>query len=445
MATAIYMRVSTTKQEDEGISLENQKEKLYAYCQFKGLENIKEYLDVGSGRTESRTSYQKMLEDVRSGLLKNVVIYKLDRLNRSVVDLNNFVNVLSENDCTIHSTVENLDTTTASGRMMINLIGVFAQWESETISERVSDNMNTLASRGVWQSSVPYGFYLGDDKRLKIKEDEAEILREAFDLVLNGESFSNAERIINKKYNLDWYGYLRRKARSETTVGNIYRNGKVYENTHDPIIDLKTRDKLLEKLNANRSGRTQNSPTLLFRRKIRCPQCGYKLAALYQKTYYSYMCNECYKEKRKFVNVSENVIYNAFVKHMKNEILTDFDTVPTNDHHKFKKRLKEIESERERVQVAFIKSLIDESLLTNHLKDLEKEENEIKEVLSSENIQLDDVVEVSRLFNEHFEELNREEKAMFVQRYIKEIRISRKLIEGYKRKYNTNVVSIDFY
>ena len=56
-----------------------------------------------------------------------------------------------------------------------------------------------------------------------------------------------------------------------------------------------------------------------------------------------------------------------------------------------------------------------------------------------------DVAEVSRLFNEHFEELNREEKAMFVQRYIKEIRISRELIKGYKRKYNTNVVSIDFY
>src|SRR5699024_5686741 len=130
----------------EGVSLENQKERLNAYCTMKGFKDVKEYLDVGSARTtEKRINFNRMIEDVESGFISNVVILKLDRLTRSLIDLNSLVLKLNENNCQLHSCIENIDTTTASGRMMINLIGTFAQWESETISERVSTNMQTLA------------------------------------------------------------------------------------------------------------------------------------------------------------------------------------------------------------------------------------------------------------------------------------------------------------
>src|SRR5699024_263477 len=173
MATAIYLRVSTEKQSDEGVSLHTQKERLNAYCTMKGLTNIKEYLDVGSGRTtEKRTNFNRMMEDVKEGFIDNVVIFKLDRLTRSIMDLNNLVTTLNKKDCTLHSCTENIDTSSASGRMMINLIGTFAQWESETISERVKINMQSLAEQGIWQSAIPYGFRLGEDKRLIIDEKE---------------------------------------------------------------------------------------------------------------------------------------------------------------------------------------------------------------------------------------------------------------------------------
>src|SRR5699024_6581450 len=172
MATALYMRVSTEKQEEHGVSLQTQKERLHAYCTLKGLTDIKEYLDVGSGRTtDKRVNFKRMMDDVKNGYVTNVVILKLDRLTRSIIDLNKLIQELNKKDCQLHSTTENIDTTTASGRMMMNLIGTFAQWESETISERVKINMQSLAEKGLWQSSVPFGYKLVNQK-LELNEEE---------------------------------------------------------------------------------------------------------------------------------------------------------------------------------------------------------------------------------------------------------------------------------
>src|SRR5699024_7195135 len=122
MATAIYMRVSTEKQEEHGVSLEKQKERLKSYCIMKGLKNTKEYVDVGSGRsTDKRESFKRMIKDIKEKRITNVVILKLDRLTRSIIDLNKMIKLLNENECELHSCTENLDSTTASGRMMMNL------------------------------------------------------------------------------------------------------------------------------------------------------------------------------------------------------------------------------------------------------------------------------------------------------------------------------------
>lgn len=229
MVTALYKRVSTAKQEEFGASLETQQEKLEAYCIIKDFENTKEYMDVGTGRNTERDDFQRMMRDIESGKIKNVVVFRLDRLTRSVSDLDKLVKKFKEYDCELHSATESLDTSTANGRMMVNIIATFAQWESETISERVSVNMNSRAEKGIWMGSVPYGFYLGEDKRLKLKEDEASILREAFNLVLNGESMISAEKIIKNQYNLKWsYNYLRRKVRQASTVGDMERKESVF-------------------------------------------------------------------------------------------------------------------------------------------------------------------------------------------------------------------------
>src|SRR5699024_9648481 len=108
-----------------------------------------------------RHDFKRMVNDIRSGYIDNVVVLRLDRLTRSIIDLNNLVKLLDEFGCRLHSSTESLDTSTANGRLMVNLIGVFAQWESETISERVSLNMQSRSMQGIWQGSAPFGFYLG--------------------------------------------------------------------------------------------------------------------------------------------------------------------------------------------------------------------------------------------------------------------------------------------
>src|SRR5690625_5115180 len=272
MATAIYMRVSTEMQEKEGISLETQKEQLHAYCKFKGLKNIKKYTDVGSARTTNRPHFIEMMKEVEKGRISNVVIFRFDRLTRSIIDLNNLVQKLNELDCGLHSAIENIDTKTATGRMIINLIGTFAQWESETISERVTVNMMTNAKKGIWQSTVPFGFKMGKDKRLEINEKEAKILREAFDMIKDRYSLSHTEQYISNKYNLLWReNYLSRKVRTQTLIGNIERNGEIIENTHNGIISKKEQYQLLQRLEENRNGRTSNIiHNDIFRRKIKC-------------------------------------------------------------------------------------------------------------------------------------------------------------------------------
>ncbi len=458
MATAIYIRVSTDRQEEKGVSLETQRLQLQAYCTLKGLYDIKEYLDVGSARTTNRVNFKRMIKDVEKGFIKNIIVLKLDRLTRSIIDLNKLVQKLNELECGLHSAVENIDSTTATGRMIINLIGTFAQWESETISERVSTNMMTNAQKGVWQSMVPFGFTLNEEKKLEIKEDEANILKESFDMILDGKSYSYTEKHISSKYNLIWReNYLRRKVRTHTLIGNIERNGEIIENTHHGIISKKEQHQLLQRLKDNTNGRTSNViHNDIFRRKIKCCKCGYNLAMSTSKsstneTLYNYVCNNCRDKKGKTVSITENRILKALNIHMKGYKLGRFDEIEDSKPtmaSKVKKRIKEIQGERDRVQRAWIKKLMSDTDLEKYQKELEKEQLEIEDEINKLDKPVttkEELKQIITTFNDNFNLLTRDEKRSFVQRFIKSIEFKRELVEGYQKKYNVEVTNVVFY
>lgn len=462
MATAIYMRVSTEKQEETGVSLDTQKDRLNAYCTMKGFTNIKEYLDVGSGRTtDKRVSFNHMMEDVENGFISNVVILKLDRLTRSIIDLNNLVSQLNDNDCELHSCTENIDTTTASGRMMMNLIGTFAQWESETISERVIINMQSVAEKGIWQSSVPYGFNLGKDRRLEVNEEEKNILNDAFELVIKGNSFSYAEEKIKSKYNLDWHrGFLLKKVRMESTVGNIYRSGTVIKDTHEPLISKSLRDKLLTIAEERGNPRTQIFDGDLFRRKVLCPQCDKILSLRANKSekdksnLFSYCCHECYRNGKGMLSVSERIIEQAFINHLDTQLIeyNTADMSSDNDDKEIKKlkaRLRSIQKERERIQKAWIKGFMKDHELVEHQNELEERyqatQKRLDELGKTETISNEEILQLQHSLKSGYEYMTKEEKKLFIQTHIKEIRIERNLLKGYKKKYRINVTAIAFY
>lgn len=462
MFTAIYTRVSTDKQEEKGVSLQTQLDKIKSYCSLKDLENTKEYLDVGSARTTDRDNFKQMIKDIKSGYIKHVVVFRLDRLTRSVADLNKLIQTFKKYDCELHSATELLDTSTANGRLMVNLIGTFAQWESEVISERVSVNMQSLAKKGIWQSSVPFGFELGGDRKLKVNKKEQAILKEAFDLVLAGNSFNYAERTIAEKYDLNWYfGFLLKKLRSPSTVGDMYRNGQTYEDVFPGLITKKERDKLLSIANERKSPRKTRFEGDLFRRKIVCYKCKNIMSLRADKSrkdrqyLFSYTCDHCYRNGGKRHSVSESILESAFLSYInKGSYITLEENTEVSETEKeiikIEKEINSLERQKKRIQRAWIKEIIQDDELEGHQKDInhqiENAKNKLKNIKVNRNIiSKSEVMDILHELKVHYTLLTKKEKAEFIQRHIKEIHYKRKLLKGYKKKYKVTITDVVFF
>lgn len=463
MVTAIYERASDEKQDIDGVSIETQHDTIMKFCDYKGYKNIKVYMEIKSARSmENRAKLKQLIIDVKRGIVKRIVIYKLDRLTRSLRDLMNLLHTLDKNGCELHSTYENIDTSSPSGRMLVQVLGMIAEWESANTSMRVTNSMQFKASQGIWMSSVPFGFYLGEDKRLKVKEDEASILREAFELIKEGYSTDEAERIIIKKYNVTWgNNYLRRKIRHATTVGNIERNGIVYENTHEAIISESEQNKLIEILENRMTGRRGIEHNDIFRRRISCQACNSIMVVNarsfndYKTVHYSYVCDNCYENKRPFMSVSESVLEDAFINYMSRLKIENMHVLESSDDtsskvSKLKRRLKTLSKQRERIQRAWITERMNDEELDKYQKEIDEEEMEIEEELSKlsvkrTTISSEELMELQEYFSTHFNKLTREEKRSFVQQHIKKIQYKRTLVKGYKKKYNTVITNVEFF
>ena len=177
MTAAVYIRVSTEDQAREGFSLGEQKEKLLQLCAFKGYEVFKVYEDAGiSGKDmEQRPQFQKMLEDVRNGKISVIVAYKLDRLTRSVRDLEVLISELEKYECSLECAMDDINTSTANGRFFVRMLTVLSQLEIERVSERTKFGMVGAIKDGHIPVRKALGF-MRKDKKLIINPAESEIV-----------------------------------------------------------------------------------------------------------------------------------------------------------------------------------------------------------------------------------------------------------------------------
>ena len=134
METAIYCHVSTEEQAQEGFSIRAQEQKLKEYINVKDWSIFNFYIDEGiSGKNiTERPAINRMIDDIKAGKVKNVLVFKLDRLTRFVADLVYLIDVFNENGCAFNSLMESLDTSTASGRMFIKIIGILRSLNART-------------------------------------------------------------------------------------------------------------------------------------------------------------------------------------------------------------------------------------------------------------------------------------------------------------------------
>lgn len=171
--TAIgYIRVSTDKQADHGVSLEAQQSKLKAYAALYDIDLACVIIDAGvSAKTLQRPGLQQALAMLKKGEANALLICKLDRLTRSVKDLGILVEkYFSSDKITLLSVADSIDTRTAAGRMVLNILGTVAQWERETISERTTEALAHKKACGERTGGIPYGYAVAADGKTLVPD-----------------------------------------------------------------------------------------------------------------------------------------------------------------------------------------------------------------------------------------------------------------------------------
>ncbi|WP_426807450.1 recombinase family protein [Streptococcus anginosus] len=284
---AIYVRVSTTNQVEEGYSIDEQKDKLSSYCHIKDWSIYNIYTDGGfSGSNTERPALEQLIKDAKKKLFDTVLVYKLDRLSRSQKDTLYLIEeIFIKNGIEFLSLQENFDTSTPFGKAMIGLLAVFAQLEREQIKERMQLGKLGRAKSGksmMW-ARTSYGYdYHKETGTVTINELEAIAVRDIFNSYLAGMSITKLRDKLNDKYpkTPNWhYRIIRGILANPVYCGYNQYKGQIFLGNHEPIISEKTFNKTQDELKARQIAAAQfsNNPRP-FRAKYMLSgiaQCGY--------------------------------------------------------------------------------------------------------------------------------------------------------------------------
>ena len=222
-----YIRVSTADQSDSGLSLDAQRRKVLAQAEISDIDLIEIFEDAGaSAASLERPAMQLVLDMVEAGEIDVIVIAKLDRLSRSVKDLGFLLEKLSsskrfdgELGIDLISAGDSLDTSTATGRLVIHILGSVSQWEREVIAERTREALAEKKAQGKSTGKAPYGYTAGDEGVLVENEYEQEVLGLTKEMVFEGIGWAEMARVLTAK------GYVNRKGNSFTRSG-LYNMAK---------------------------------------------------------------------------------------------------------------------------------------------------------------------------------------------------------------------------
>ena len=397
----IYKRVSTLDQKREGFSLPEQEEKLREFCKFKGYDIYKVYEDAGiSAKNDKRPAYQEMIQDIKDKKINVIVAFKLDRLTRSVYDIEKLMKFVNDNDCDIDCMSDESNTTTSNGRMVMRIMTSVSQNEIEKCSERTKFGMVGAIKSGHIPNRSPLGF-TRDNKKLVPDPLTKDIIVRVFDLNLEGKSHQTIANIFNKEQVLNktnWYDSTIQKILSNELYKGDFVNGKrtkqpiYYENVVEPIVSK-------EKWNNCQSQKLRNARhyertgTYLFTNKLKCFKCGRFLGGSATtkkngKKYYYYKCEHC-KISFKEVDIEQDLLGVIIELTKTDELINNYYTPfikskLNNKELDYNKEIKELDKQLDRIKAAYIKGIMKLEDFDKEIKHIEYQKNNLETKLKEQ-------------------------------------------------------------
>ena len=286
---AIYTRKSSEEGLEQSFnSLEAQREASRAYIlsqKHEGWTELEEHYDDGgfSGGTMERPALKRLLTDIQSGKVQTVVVYKVDRLTRSLTDFAKIIEIFDSHKVSFVSVTQHFNTTSSMGRLTLNVLLSFAQFEREITGERIRDKIAASKKKGIWMGGlVPLG-YDCVERRLVINPAEARTVREIFRQYLRLRSVSKLQKFLGRKQIRSKMrtsiggrtaggatysrGALHHLLNNRIYLGEISHRGQSHPGQHEPIVPRKLWDKVSALLQVNdrahRKGTSRSSPSFL--------------------------------------------------------------------------------------------------------------------------------------------------------------------------------------
>ncbi len=404
----LYMRVSTEDQAREGFSLPEQKERLEAFCKFKGYEIVDYYEDAGiSAKTGNhRPEFERLKDDIKAKRINTIVALKLDRITRSIYDWENLMTFLDENNAYLDCVNDEINTTSANGKMISRLLMSVSQNEIERTSERTKVGMAGAIKNGHIPHKAPLG-YKHEDRKLVIDYSTKDIVVRIFELYYNGLSYKKISNLFNEEKVLG-----RDNWRDSTIVtileNEIYKGDFVhgkrtnhptyYEDVVEPIVSKEMwEDCQVQKKKNSKS--YQRTLTYLYLQKLRCSKCGRILGGKATtkkngKSYFYYYCSDCKIEfKEKLINDYFNQFIAELIEY--DEVVNQFflPMIKQKFDEPREQLEKEINNQRnklERIKKAYINGVFE-------LKEYNEEKKIVEKAISELETKLDTTDSVEEL------------------------------------------------
>ena len=465
----VYIRVSTEDQAKEGFSLGEQEEKLLQLCKFKDLEVYKVYKDAGISAKdmEHRPQFQEMLKDMKEGKLNYIVAYKLDRITRSVRDLEELISVLEQYNCFLLCDRDDVNTSTANGRFFVRMLTVLSQLEIEIVSERTKFGLNGAIKSGHIPGQRPFGYKSAEDKRMVIDNTTRPYVEKIFDMYLEGKSFqqianyfkenniypkknwkdTTIQKIIDNKIYMGDYEQYKRIGKQENLEPIVYMN------VVEPIISRAKWDECQRQKERNQRTYTRDRVYTFFQR-LKCPNCSRimkcKGSGGTKRKYMYYTCEHCH------INFNED-----HVEHLLRDFIYDLleydmavkkfflpvleDKTNNIDTTSIDKEIRDLEKQRNRIKDLYIKGIVeiddfkeDYKLIEDKLANLESKKLELvnlenfnyspHELLAQRDLEKEKMIRLDTLntvLKTKWNGMDKSEKQEFISKFIDTIEIKK--------------------